>query len=130
MCEPNFYLPQTVGAIFETVYSSAEVEANRSDRVNKLQSAEYETDYHRVLPLMSYKNANHKKVLSLKENEYLRIRWQKFLSDIPSEYIRIRIYRDRAKSPIIPRRMQLNGRFYGVDNKLSPVPIIPDPRII
>lgn len=31
--------------------------------------------------------------------------------------------------PIAPRRLVLNGCFYGVDNKLSPVPIIPDPRM-
>lgn len=27
-----------------------------------------------------------------------------------------------------PRRKSLNGQFYGVDNKLAPVPAVADPR--
>ncbi|XP_054740161.1 uncharacterized protein LOC129245794 isoform X2 [Anastrepha obliqua] len=129
MCEPNFYLPQTVSAIFKSEADAVEID-NKTDRVNEQQSAEHQTNYYRVLPLLSYKNDHHKEVLSLKENEYLRLRWQKFLSDKPTEYIRIRLYRDQMKTDITPRPMQLNGRFYGVDNKLSPAPIIPDPRMI
>ncbi|XP_067633109.1 uncharacterized protein [Eurosta solidaginis] len=129
MCEPNFYLPQTLSEIFKTESKVVETEANKSDDANQSQSIEYETGFYRVLPLLSFKNDHQKKVLSLKENEYLRLRWQKYLSKIPSEYIRIRLYTDQKKAPPIPRRMTLNGRFYGIDNKLSPVPIIPDPRM-
>nr|XP_014095688.2 uncharacterized protein LOC106621377 [Bactrocera oleae] len=129
MCEPNYDLPQTLSAIFETESDIVETEQDKLDQASKLQSAEYETDYYRVLPLLSFKNDHREKVLSLKENEYLSLRWQKFLTKIPKNYIRIRLYSDQQKIPIAPRRLVLNGCFYGVDNKLSPVPIIPDPRM-
>lgn len=97
MCEPNYDLPQTLSAIFETESDVVETEKDKLDQTSKLQSAEYETDYYRVLPLLSFKNDHREKVLSLKENEYLRLRWQQFLTKIPKHYIRIRLYSDQLK---------------------------------
>uniref|UniRef100_W8CDX6 Uncharacterized protein n=1 Tax=Ceratitis capitata TaxID=7213 RepID=W8CDX6_CERCA len=98
MCEPNFYLPQALCVIFEKESDKFGMDDDKLEQASKLQSAEHKADYYRVLPLLSFRNDHREKVLSLKQNEYLRLRWQNFLTKIPSAYIRIRLYSDQQKT--------------------------------
>ncbi|KRF99944.1 uncharacterized protein Dwil_GK27863 [Drosophila willistoni] len=80
-----------------------------------------------VLPSFKYQLEHLRPYLSCRNNKYLRSRYTKFLNNVPKNYVTISIYGTNINNMPKPRRMSLNGQFYGVDNKLAPIPIMDDP---
>ncbi|KAH8284192.1 hypothetical protein KR054_012068 [Drosophila jambulina] len=81
-----------------------------------------------VLPSFKYQLEHLVPYLSCRRNPYMRCRYRKFLDNVPSSYVTISVYGSNVSNMPKPRRKSLNGQFYGVDNKLAPIPVVADPR--
>ncbi|XP_034664460.1 uncharacterized protein LOC117898886 [Drosophila subobscura] len=81
-----------------------------------------------VLPSFEHQLEHLKPYLSCRLNEYLRCRYRKFLDNVPKNYINVSVHATNVNRMPKPRRKTLNGQFYGVDNKLAPIPVLADPR--
>ncbi|XP_002136927.2 uncharacterized protein [Drosophila pseudoobscura] len=81
-----------------------------------------------ILPRFEYQLEHLKTSLSCRLSQYLRCRYTKFLDNVPQNYVTIATYGSNVNRMPKPRRKTLNGQFYGVDNKLAPIPVLADPR--
>ncbi|XP_073820334.1 uncharacterized protein [Musca autumnalis] len=140
ICEPNFNLPQKIDIKELQNSSDAERKLSLSDPSTrhsidwlsqnvKPKISYLQKEYH-VLPKFYDQFEHLNSVLTVKENRYLNCRWNQFLNNAPQEYVKIRLFRDYQKEGecFVVKRKILNGQFYGVDNKLAPIPQLNDPR--
>ncbi|XP_075144611.1 uncharacterized protein LOC142219563 [Haematobia irritans] len=128
ICEPNFSLPQKIQL------HSLRQSNNENSQINppvpvRPKISYIQNDYD-IMPKFSDQFVHLNTVLSLKENNYLRCRWNQFLNKTPNVYVKIRLYSSvkREMKVLKARRKILTGNFYGADNKLAPIPQLADPR--
>ncbi|TMW48720.1 hypothetical protein DOY81_006203 [Sarcophaga bullata] len=134
ICEPNLDLPQKID--LETLKKSdkpettVEEDSKIQDDDKVVHKVTYELKEYNLLPVFSDEFDHLNDILSINSNDYLAKRWNKFLDNVPDNYVRIRLYMDYKKSleKHVVRPMLLNGQFYGIDNKLAPIPQLSDPR--
>ncbi|KAI8117529.1 hypothetical protein FF38_06784 [Lucilia cuprina] len=133
ICEPNLNLPQPIeleSLKMTTETNKVELGKTSLDQTNVKREVLYEQKDYDLLPLFKDQFQHLNNILSLHSNDYLACRWNTFLDNVPQNYIRIRSYVDYKKSleTQVVRRKLLNGHFYGIDNKLAPIPQLKDPR--
>ncbi|XP_065371489.1 uncharacterized protein LOC135963518 [Calliphora vicina] len=130
ICEP--ILPQLIDLeyIKKSLETTKIVEEKAQDHATVEHKVSYEQKDYNMLPLFKDQFNHLNDVLSLLSNDYLACRWNKFLDNLPEKYIRIRLYMDYKQTLETRevRRKLLNGNFYGVNNKLAPIPQLSDPR--
>ncbi|TDG49782.1 hypothetical protein AWZ03_003770 [Drosophila navojoa] len=81
-----------------------------------------------VLPMFKCHLDHLKPVLSVRKNKYMRCRYRQFLDNVPEHFVNVTLYSANINNQPKPRRKSLNGKFYGVDFKLAPIPVLVDPR--
>ncbi|KAI9580427.1 uncharacterized protein LOC119638815 [Glossina fuscipes] len=90
------------------------------------QKITYRLESYDILPLMHDENQRLEVLLSLRNNTYLKLRWNKFVESGSNKSLQLRLYRDYKmdllKKPLA-RRKSLTGNFFGADNRLAPVPL-------
>ncbi|XP_058976100.1 uncharacterized protein LOC101888484 [Musca domestica] len=135
ICEPNFDLPQKFD--IKQLQNAAQIDSNTTENAPAdwlLQHVKPKISYlqkdFNILPKFYDQFEHLNRVLSVKENQYLNCRWNQFLNNAPREYVKIRLFQDfqKEKEHFVVKRKTLNGQFYGVDNKLAPIPQLDDPR--
>lgn len=102
ICEPNLDLPQKID--LETLKKSDKPETNVEED-SKIQDDDkvvhkvtYELKEYNLLPVFSDEFDHLNDILSINSNDYLAKRWNKFLDNVPDNYVRIRLYMDYKKS--------------------------------
>uniref|UniRef100_A0A1B0BQ48 Uncharacterized protein n=1 Tax=Glossina palpalis gambiensis TaxID=67801 RepID=A0A1B0BQ48_9MUSC len=124
-CEPIDEQPQKdilIGAL-----KIPEETKNDHDALDDFrQKITYRLESYDILPLMHDENQRLEVLLSLRNNTYLKLRWNKFVESGSNKSLQLRLYRDYKmdllKKPLA-RRKSLTGNFFGADNRLAPVPL-------
>lgn len=75
----------------ETSYNTKVKSANNTNAEHQLS---YEQKEYKVLPLFKDQFKHLNNILSLESNDFLTCRWNKFLDNVPENYIRIYLYAD------------------------------------
>uniref|UniRef100_A0A1A9UYZ9 Uncharacterized protein n=1 Tax=Glossina austeni TaxID=7395 RepID=A0A1A9UYZ9_GLOAU len=131
LCEPNLLVPQEVD--IKSLRNSSQTTPEKEDD-SKVNYPKPEISYcaedYRIFPKFINQFDHLSSVLSLRSNDYWACRWDKFLNHVPDKYVRIVLFTDieKQKGKAEPKGMRLTGKFYGVDSKLAPIPVIRDPR--
>ncbi|KAI9580428.1 hypothetical protein GQX74_010836 [Glossina fuscipes] len=126
LCEPNLLVPQKVD--LKSLRDSSQPKPKKEDdsKVDYPKpKISYLAENYRTFPKFTNQFDHLSEVLSLRSNDYLACRWDKFLNRVPDEYVRICLFTDikKQENKPEPKRMRLTGKFYGVDSKLAPVPM-------
>uniref|UniRef100_A0A1A9Z9P8 Uncharacterized protein n=1 Tax=Glossina pallidipes TaxID=7398 RepID=A0A1A9Z9P8_GLOPL len=144
-CEPIEVQPQR-DIFIGTLKIPEETKNNRDALDDFRQKITYELESYDILPLMHDQDQRLQVLLSLRNNAYLKLRWNKFVESGSRGCVQLRLYRDykmdlmklvsllrfclnfinilafNDRKPLA-RRKSLTGNFFGADNKLAPVPL-------